>query len=134
MFGDYGYAEIGAGVKPGLRPCGRNRGRWILVCRLREVAGTGEGGEFSGIPLIDSAEAAELALYSVKVAVVVGVARDETVAAYVVVALDALNHVHREGKAGEPGRAGQFVGDVELGGGRVLNDGLSTEVVGDANE
>ncbi len=51
------------------------------------------------VPLLHQAEAAELALIAVEVAVVVGVAGDEAVAADAVVGLDALDHVHREREA-----------------------------------
>ena len=55
-----------------------------------------ERGELLGVPLLDHAEAAELALDAVEVAVVVGVAGDEAVAADAVVGLDALDDVHGE--------------------------------------
>ena len=58
--------------------------------------------ELLGVPLLDHAEAAELALVAVEVAVVVGVAGDEAVAADVVVGLDALDHVHRERQPRDP--------------------------------
>ena len=76
-----------------------------------------------GVPLLDHAEAAELALVAVEVAVVIGVAGDEAVAADVVVGLDALDDVHREGQPGDPGLAVALVLQVELGRWRVLRPG-----------
>ena len=89
----------------------------------------GERGELFGVPLLDHAEAAELALLAVEVAVVVGVAGDEAVAADVVVGLDPLDHVHRERQPGDPGFAVALVLQVELGRGRVVDAGLGAEVV-----
>ena len=43
-------------------------------------AGRRRAGIFLGVPLLDHAEAAELALDAVEVAVVIGVARDEAIA------------------------------------------------------
>ena len=83
-----------------------------------------ERRELLGVPLLDHAEAAELALLAVEVAVVVGVAGDEAVAADVVVGLDALDHMHREGQPGDPGLAVALVLQVELGGGRVAARGF----------
>ena len=60
------------------------------------VAAAAERGELLGVPLLHHAEAAELALDAVEVAVVIGVARDEAVAADVVVGLDPLDDVDRE--------------------------------------
>ena len=89
----------------------------------------GQGGELLGVPLLDHAEAAELALLAVEVAVVVGVAGDEAVAADVVVGLDALDHVHRERQPGDPGFAVALVLQVELGRGGVVDAGFGAEVV-----
>ena len=88
-----------------------------------------ERGELLGVPLLDHAEAAELALDAVEVAVVVGVAGDEAVAADAVVGLDALDDVHREGQPGDPGLAGALVLQVELGRRRVVDARLGAEVV-----
>ena len=59
----------------------------------------------------------------------VGVTGDEAVAADVVVGLHALDHMHGEGKPGHPRFPCELVGEVELGGGRVLNPSLGAEVV-----
>src|SRR5882762_5121541 len=94
MFGNDRLAEKGPSVEPGSRPRGRHRERWILIFRLRKVAGGGERGELFRVPLIDSAKSAELALDSVEVAVMISVARDETVAADKIVGFYALDNVH----------------------------------------
>ncbi len=132
--GDGGLAEIGASVKPGLCPGWRNCGRGILIVGLWEVGGIGEGGKLFGVPLIDSAKAAELAFHAIKVAVVVGKASHKTVATNVVVALHALNHMHGERKAREPRCAGNFVGDVELRGRGILDQGLCAKIVRDVHQ
>ena len=93
------------------------------------VAVASERRELFGVPLLDHAEAAELALFAVEVAVVVGVAGDEAVAADVVVGLDALDHMHRKRQPGDPGFAGALVLQIELGRGRVLDAGFGAEVV-----
>ena len=55
--------------------------------------------KFLGVPLLDHSEAAELAFLPVKVAVMVGVARNETVVADQVMRLHTLHHMHRERQA-----------------------------------
>ena len=89
----------------------------------------GERRELLGVPLLHHAEAAELALLAVEVAVVVGVAGDEAVAADVVVGLDPLDHVHRERQPRDPGPAVALVLQVELGRWGVVDTGLGAEVV-----
>ena len=51
---------------------------------------------FFGVPLLDAAEAAELAFVAVEVAMVVGVPADEPAAADPVVGLDAFDDLDRE--------------------------------------
>ena len=99
----------------------------VVACGQR-AAGR-ERGELLGVPLLHHAEAAELALLAVEVAVVVGVAGDEAVAADVVVGLDPLDHVHRERQPGDPGFAVALVLQVELGRGGVVDAGFGAEVV-----
>ena len=70
----------------------------IDVVAGREIAAGGQSGEFFGIELIDPAEAAELAFDAVVEAVMVGVARDEAVAA------DAIDRSRRARPHG-PGTA-----------------------------
>ena len=91
-------------------------GGWIYVGRRGQATVGGQGGQLFGVPLLDHAEAPELALDAVEVAVVVGVAGGEAVAADAVVGLDPLDHVDREGQAGDPGSAGVVL-QVEPGGG-----------------
>ena len=129
VVGDVLAAEVDAGVEPGLGVHRRHVRGGVDVGRRRELAARRERGELLGVPLLDHAEAAELALVAVEVAVVVGVAGDEAVAADVVVGLDALDHVHRERQPGDPGLAGALVLQVELGRGGVVDAGFGAEVV-----
>src|SRR5688500_6685418 len=57
------------------------------------------------IPLLDHAEAAELTLLAVEVAVVIGEARHEPSAAHMIERLDPLDDVHRKRRARDPWRA-----------------------------
>src|SRR6202034_4453134 len=70
----------------------------------------------------------------VVVAVVVGVPRDEDVAADGVAGFDALDDLDGEGKTRQPRGAGKFVGNVKPGRGRVVDERLRAEVVGVADE
>jgi hypothetical protein len=103
--GDVVAAESDAGVEPGLRVYRRDVRPGAGVAGRRREAGGGERREFFAVPLLDHAEAAELALVAVEVAVVVGVAGDEAFAADVVVRGDTLDHVHRHRQPGDPGPA-----------------------------
>ena len=58
----------------------------------------GVGAEFLGVPLLDHAEATELALEAVEVAVVIGVSADQPVAADPVDGLGALDHLTGKGR------------------------------------
>ena len=77
-----------------------------MLVPLGNCAAFAERRELFGVPLLDHAEATELALVAVEVAVVVGVAGDEAVAADAVVGLDPLDHMDRERQPGDPGLAG----------------------------
>jgi hypothetical protein len=127
VVGDVVAAEVDARVEPGF---GVHR-RYVrrggdVVCR--DIA-AGERRELLGVPLLDHAEAAELALLAVEVAVVVGVAGDEAIAADVVNGLDVLNHVHRERQPGDPRCTVALVLQVELGRGGVIDARLGAQVV-----
>ena len=87
----------------------------------------------TGMRIVDG-EAAELALGPVAVPVVVGIARDEAVAADAVDGLHALNHMHRERQLGNPGAAGLLVGQVDAGGRRVVQRRICPQVIGRANQ
>ena len=129
VVGDVIAAEVDAGVEPGLGVHRRDvRCGGDVVCRGNALLSV-KGGELLRVPLLHHAEAAELALLAVEVAVVVGVAGDEAVAADVVVGLDALDHMHRERQPGDPGFAVAFVLQVELGRGGVIDAGFGAEVV-----
>jgi len=73
--------EKGPSVEPGSRPRGRHRERWILVFRLREVAGGGERVEFFRIHWSTLPNPRNSRSTPSKLAVMISVARDETVAA-----------------------------------------------------
>ena len=102
-----------------------------LVERL-VVGDVGAGGIACGefavvldIHLLDAAEAAELALDAIEIAVVVGVACwTKRSAATCRDGLDSLDHMHRERQPGDPRLAGALVLQVELGRRRVLHDGF----------
>ena len=79
----------------------------------RRSAAFAECVELLGVPLLDHAEAAELALDSVVVAVVVGVTGHEVVAADVVKGLHPLDDVDWEGNPGDPGVTVLLVLQVE---------------------
>jgi hypothetical protein len=97
-------------------------------------SGVRKGGEVFGIPLINASEAAELALNSVVIAVMVGAAGHEQVAADVVEGLHLFHDVNGEGQARDPGRTCQLVLHVKFRGGRVLDDGFRAEVVSDTHQ
>ena len=128
--GDVVAAQVDAGVEPGLgaAPAARARPRRCWSAS-GNVPSAGERGELLGVPLLDHAEAAELALDAVEVAVVVGVAGDEAVAADAVVGLDPLDDMHRERQPRDPGLAVALVLQIELGGRRVLDTRFGAEVV-----
>ena len=123
-------AEIGTGVKPGPGPYRRHVGGRVEIGGLREGATVGERCEFFRVPLVHPAKAAELALDPIVVAMVIGVAGDEAVAAHVVIRLHALDDMYGERDACQPGSTGQLVGDIELGGGRVLDTRFGAQVIG----
>ena len=87
-----------------------------------------------GIPLVDAPEAAKLALDAVEVTMVIGRARDETVAADEIAGLDPRDDVHRERQARDPGCSGLLVFKVELRGGCVFDARFGAEVVAHRRE
>ena len=132
--GDMLASQIDAGMEPGLGEHRRHVGGGVHVRSCGQRAAARERGELFRVPLFHHAEATELALLAVEVAVVVGVAGDEAVAADVVVCLDALDHMHREGQPGDPRLAVALVLQVELGGRGVLDDGFGAEIVDGLDE
>src|SRR5215203_1652632 len=110
-----GSVAVGAGMEPGARV---HRGH--VGCSI-DVGGLGvlgpECGDLLRVPLVDAAEAAEFAFRAVKIAMVIAVARDETIAADPVERLDPLDHMHRKRQARDPRRAGDAVLHIEAGGG-----------------
>ncbi len=79
-----------------------------------QLVATAQRGKLFGVELLYHPEAPELALDTVEVAVVVGVAGDEAVAADTVAGLHPLDHVHREGQSRDPGLPGELVFQIEL--------------------
>src|SRR5205814_5898564 len=88
-------ALVNAGVEPGPGQDRRDVRRLVDVGGIRQP-GFGQRGEGLRVPLLDHAEAAELAFESVEVAVVIGVAGDEPVAADPVEVFDAVDDVDGE--------------------------------------
>ncbi len=127
-------AEIDAGVVPGAGQHRRHVAGGVLVVAGGQRAGRGQRGERLRVRLLHQAKAAELALFAVEVAVVVGVGRHEAAAADVVVGLDALHDVDGEGQAGDPRPAGLPVLQVELRRGGIVEARLGAQVVDDAAE
>src|SRR5260370_33256565 len=87
-----------------------------------------------GIKLLDHAESAELALISIKIAVVVGIATYETAEANPVIRLNPFNHMDREWKPGYPGPASALIIEGEARGGSVLKARFVTLVVADLEQ
>src|SRR5258708_16102956 len=82
-----------------------------------------------GIKLLDHAESAELALVSIKISVVVGIATYETAAANPVIRLNPFNHMDWEWKPCYPGLSSALIIEVEARGGSVLKARLPAQVV-----
>src|SRR5262245_1142466 len=93
-------AEVCARVEPGFGVHRRHM-RFGGTRVSREVP-TGKDRELFRIPRLDHAEAPELAFGAVEVAVMVGVASDEPVAADAVVCLHSLDHMDRERQPCDP--------------------------------
>src|SRR5262249_43165430 len=69
---------------------------------IGEAVTGAERGVLLGVPLLDHAEATELALNAIEVAVVIGITGDEAVTAEAVEGVDAFDHVHWEWQPGDP--------------------------------
>ena len=87
-------ARIRASVKPSLRLNGWYVGLRVDVVRRTEGAARGEHAELLCVDLLDITKTAKLTLNAVEVAVVIGIARYESIATDRVVRLDALDHLH----------------------------------------
>ena len=94
LFGDLCPLDECPGVKPGLGDYGRDVRRSIEIHSLRKGPRCGDCAQFLGIRLLDHTEAAELAFDSIKVPMVIGIARNEAIAADVVVNFLPLDDVH----------------------------------------
>ena len=130
--GDTFVASEHAGVQPGPGEHRRQVGRLVQV-RVCARGGL-EHGQVLGVPVLDHAEAAELAFEAVVVPMVVGVPGGEPVPVNPVDGFDSFDDVDRERQPGDPRPPGRLVGQVELGGWRVADLGLGAEVVGHAGE
>src|SRR5262245_48995145 len=96
---------------------------------LRESSTSCQCFKLLGIQLLDHAEATELAHLAVEVCVVIGIACDEAVAADMIEGFNALDYLHRERQAGDPGSASELVPQIELGRGGIIDAGLGAKVV-----
>src|SRR5262249_20355479 len=122
--GDLIPTDTDPGVKPGLGPYRRHVRRFIDVVSGGKLLALTESRVLLRVPLLHQAKAAKLPLDAVKVTVVVGVARHESVAANAVIDLDALDHVHGKGNLADPRPAGKLVGKIKLRRRRVAHMGL----------
>ena len=111
-------------MEPGAGEDGRDVRRCVEV-RPDRI----ERFELLGVPLLHPAETPKLAFHAVEITMMVGVAGDEAVAADAIEGLDPLDHVNGERELGDPRRAGELVGEIELGGRYVMNPGFGAEVV-----
>src|SRR5688572_16379286 len=80
------------------------------------------------ILLFYHAEAAKLALGTIKVTMMIGVASDEAIAADVIVNFYSFQHMDREGQPSNPGFAGLLVIQIDLRRGRVMRPGLCPQI------
>jgi len=96
---------------------------------LRQCAARGQRGHLCGVVLLDHSETAELTLYSVKITMMVRIARDEAVTADAVNGFDLLDHMDREWQTGHPRLSIIFTLQVELCRRRIANMRLRAEIV-----
>jgi hypothetical protein len=94
----------------------------VVVGKLGEAAGAFARGEGLGVLGLDQAEAAELAVLRVVVAVAVAVASDQPGAGDGVPRVDPVEDLHREGELGGPRAAGALVAQV-MGGAAAIAEG-----------
>ena len=79
-------------------------------------------------------KAAELALFPIKVAMMVAIAADKTVAADIVIGFDALDHMHREGQACHPRCERGLIRQIEVRRGDIVDTGLCAQIVRDIDQ
>ena len=101
--------------------------------RAGDVA-LGEAAVCFNVDLLDPPKAAELALHAVEVAVVITVGAGEAGLSPLIRHGHFLDAMNRKRQLRDPRLSRGFVGEVELGGGRVLNGRLGTEVVARLDE
>ena len=117
-------------MKPGFRADRRNVGGLVDIRGLEANSTESlKRGKLFGVPLVDTPEAAEFALHSIVVAVMIGVSRDEEIAADIVVGLHPLDNVNGKRKPRHPGCSSQLVSHIEFCRGRIVDHGLGTQVV-----
>ncbi len=127
--GDALTVEERAGVEPGAGEDGRDMGRRIGVAIGRGSISGAERRELLRVRLLDQAEAAKFALDPVEVAVPVGVARHEPVAADQIARLHPCHYMDRERHPGDPRPARAFVVERELRRRRIGDPRLGAEIV-----
>src|SRR5947209_3994260 len=89
--------QEGAGVKPSFCPHSRQVGRLRKIACWRKGRIDGESPQLCSIPLVHSAESPKFALHSVVEAVVIRIASCEAISAYVIVRVNMVNDMDREG-------------------------------------
>jgi len=112
--------ERGTGVVPG-----DGLDRRLVELRVVEVL---------GVDLFDASEAAELALDTVEIAVMIAVGAGESGFTPLVLDRDAADTMDREREPRDPGAAGSLVVEIEACRGRVFDGGGGAEVVVDLDE
>src|SRR5262249_22010066 len=103
VVGDVIAAKVDASVEPGLGA--HRRGLRLGGGVGFQGIGASKGRKLLRVPLLDHAKAAELALFAVEVAVMVGVASHEAIPTDMIVGRDLLNHVHGKRQSRDPGFA-----------------------------
>src|SRR5262249_1888364 len=134
MLRDSPFLYIRPGMKPGLGPRRRHMRGGVDVSSVGERSALAERAQFFGIMLLYHPEAAELALDSVVISVMVGVAGDKAIAADPVIGLDPLDYMHWKRQPRYPGLPSLAVGKIEFGRRRVEHSRFGAYIVAAANQ
>src|SRR4029077_17097619 len=102
MAGNLSAADKDAGVVPGLRQDGRGVPRGVLVGRGGKCAAAGQAADFFGVEFLYSGKAANLAFDAAVITGMIGFSADESIAADVVVSLDAFDDVNGKRQTRDP--------------------------------
>src|SRR5437660_113482 len=86
-------------------------------------------GESLGILLFDQCKTPKFALDAIEIAMMIAKLGDKTLAADAIAGLNALDHLDRERKPGNPGKSGLLIGEIKCRGGRVIDKDFGTEVI-----